>query len=118
MREKSVQQLISLHKLGVKLIIEEFGSGISSLADLHKVPISAVKIDERFTHSQEEQDQLILHSLIQLAQILKADLISSGIQEHSDLEFLKTAGCDQGQGTALYPAKNSQETGLLLAGTV
>ena len=111
MQEKTFKKLNSLHAKSVKLVIENFGKGISSVSDLHKIPIHAFKIDESFV---QNDDSLMLRSLIQLGKALNAQLIASGVNDKKALENLKTLKCHQAEGMSLYPAISSHETSLLL----
>jgi len=90
-------------------------SGISSVSDLHKLPIHAFKIDESFV--QDINEDLMLRSLIQLAKVIDARLIASGVNVESTLSHLKELGCDEAEGIALYPALSPIEMTLLLART-
>jgi len=115
MQENLLQQLRCIHEFGIKLIIESFGLGVSSLADLYKIPIAAFKIDESFTKDQSKDTRVTLHALMQLAHNLKADVIASGVQEVSSLKNLKDMHCQQGQGPLLYPRKSAHDTTSLLS---
>jgi len=113
MQEKVFKKLDTFHSKGIKLIIENFGKGISSVSDLHKIPIHAFKIDESFI--QNKENDLMLRSLIQLGKALNAQLIAAGVNDEKSLENLKSLECHQAEGMCLYPAISSQEMTLLLA---
>ncbi len=118
MQKNLEKQLRAIHDLGIKLVIEDFGSGISSISDLHKLPIHAFMIDEQFTaHDTKDTDDVTLRALIQLSRILKADVIAAGIDDKKTLDGIIGLEFDQGQGTQLYPAKNAVHMTLLLSRT-
>jgi EAL domain-containing protein (putative c-di-GMP-specific phosphodiesterase class I) len=113
MQDKMFYVLEAVHRTGIKLIIENFGKGVSSLFDLNKIPIYAFKIDESFIHDKE--NVLMLRSLIQLGKVLEAKLIASGVNTQESLLYLKDLDCDQAGVKSLFQAKSPQETTLLLA---
>ena len=115
MQEKIYKKLETLHNKGVQFIVENFGKGISSVSDLHKLPMYAFKIDESFIH--DVSDDLMLRSLIQLGKVMDTRLIASGVNQVTVLESLKELACDQAQGTKIYPSLSPQEMTLLLSRT-
>ncbi|PHR54256.1 MAG: hypothetical protein COA44_13630 [Arcobacter sp.] len=115
MQEKVFKRLESLQNKGVQFIVENFGKGISSVSDLHKLPIYAFKIDESFV--QDSSQDLMLRSLIQLGKVMGVKLIASGLNEEGSIQSLKELECDQAQGIKLYPALSPEGTTLLLART-
>ncbi|MDF1880228.1 diguanylate cyclase [Sulfurimonas sp. MAG313] len=112
MQEKTFKKLESLHKKGLGFIIESFGKGISSVSDLHKLPIYAYKIDESFI--QNKTEELMLRSLIQLGKVLNAQLIASGVTNETTLTSVSNLNCDQAEGSYLHPASKAQDLALLL----
>jgi len=116
MQENIFQKLEGLHHKGIKLIIENFGKGVSALSDLNKLPIHAFKIDESFV--QNEDNNLMLRSLIQLGKSLNTILLASGVNDAQTLAVLKELECDQAEGKSLYPALSPQEMTLWLSGTM
>lgn len=115
MQEKVYKRLESLHNKGLQFIVENFGKGISSVSDLHKLPIYAFKIDESFV--QDMNEDLMLRSLIQLGKVMDVKLIASGVNQESTIRSLKRLECDQAEGMKLYPALSPIEMTLLLART-
>jgi len=117
MQEKLTHPLKALQELGAKLIIEDFGSGVSSITDLLKLPICAFKLDKDFIKSKDEQGKKHLQILIQLAHTLTTDIIAEEIDDSDTLVVIKTLGCQLAQGNALYSANSSIDTTLLLSRT-
>jgi EAL domain-containing protein (putative c-di-GMP-specific phosphodiesterase class I) len=86
--------------LGISLAIDDFGTGYSSLAYLRKLPLHALKIDRAFVQelAGNDQDQVIVRSIIALAHNLNLDVIAEGVEDASTLALLRTMGCDSVQG--------------------
>jgi len=85
--------LQKLSNLGVKLVIDDFGSGYSSLIRLRMLPISTVKIDRFFIHNivQDPQNAMIVGAIVALAHSLDMKVVAEGIETEEQLEFLKNA---------------------------
>ena len=98
--EESVEKLNLLHKLGVKLAIDDFGTGQSSLTYLKRFPLDQLKIDQSFVKDihQDEEDDVIVVTIIALAKALKLDLIAEGVETKEQLAFLLENGCENIQG--------------------
>ena len=92
--------LRALKKIGVKLALDDFGSGYSSLAYLTKIPVSMLKIDRSLVSEVHKNSQrsAILSSVINLAHALKLTVVAEGVETAGELEELRSLGCDLGQG--------------------
>jgi EAL domain-containing protein (putative c-di-GMP-specific phosphodiesterase class I) len=92
--------LHSLKSLGVKLAVDDFGTGFSNLSYLCSLPITTVKIDRSFVQALESQThaQTLVRAMIGLSKQLGCSVIAEGIETASQLAFLREAGCDMGQG--------------------
>lgn len=115
MQDNLLDRLHAIQELGIEFIIEDFGSGISSIADLHKLKVYAFKVDEELTKDEKQGNNPTLQVLVQLAHTLKASVIASGIEDLDVLENLKKLNFQQVQGLAIHPAKDSVNTGFLLS---
>ena len=98
--QESVAKLQILHNLGVKLAIDDFGTGQSSLTYLKRFPLDELKIDQSFVQDihQDEEDDVIVTTIIALAKALKLDVIAEGVETKEQLEFLLENGCENIQG--------------------
>jgi EAL domain-containing protein (putative c-di-GMP-specific phosphodiesterase class I) len=98
--DETIGRVQELADMGFMMAIDDFGTGYSSLSYLKKLPIDKLKIDQSFVRelftSDEAQD--IVRCIIALAKSLKLTTIAEGIETVEQLEFLKKAGCDEGQG--------------------
>ncbi len=100
------QQIIeitkALQKLGFVILMDDFGSGYSSLNMLKDLPVDVLKIDLKFlTDSQGVENgraDNILSSVVKMAKRLNLTVIAEGVETQKQVNFLRTIGCDYGQG--------------------
>ncbi|MDP4083612.1 MAG: EAL domain-containing protein [Bacillota bacterium] len=92
--------LKNLKALGIKISIDDFGTGFSSLSYLKQFPIDILKIDKSFIVNLEwdEANASIAAAVISLAHNLKLKVVAEGIETLNQVEFLKERKCDFGQG--------------------
>ena len=97
---RATQILKRVHEMGVRISIDDFGTGFSSLSHLQRLPIHALKIDVSFvTHMLiNEQDAVIVESTINLAHNLGLSVVAEGIEDAATHLRLRALGCDEGQG--------------------
>jgi len=98
--EDNLQALDRLHALGVRLTIDDFGTGYSSLAYLKRFPVDVIKIDQSFVRdiSHDLDDAAIVKSIIALAHSLRLEVVAEGVENESQLIFLRDNSCDMMQG--------------------
>jgi diguanylate cyclase (GGDEF)-like protein len=98
--ENNLQALHRLHTLGVRLTIDDFGTGYSSLAYLKRFPVDVVKIDQSFVRDvpHDLDDVAIVKSIIALAHSLRLEVVAEGVENESQLAFLRGNSCDLMQG--------------------
>lgn len=86
--------------LGVRLSIDDFGAGYTSLGQLTSLPVRELKIDRSFVMSmnQEVSDALIVHSVVDLGHNLGLTIVAEGVETADVLEVLSEFGCDIAQG--------------------
>ena len=92
--------LKDLKEVGVKLALDDFGAGHSTLAMLRDFPIDLVKIDRAFTFEANNSKQMaaLVHAVAVLAHNLGLKTVAEGIESADDFVMLQTVGCDYGQG--------------------
>jgi diguanylate cyclase (GGDEF)-like protein len=90
-----------LKSTGVGLVIDDFGTGLSTLGQLKDVPFDALKIDKSFLSPSEtgaKEGSVILGSMVALAKELGRDVVIEGIETEEDVARAKAAGCEFAQG--------------------
>ncbi|WP_298670142.1 EAL domain-containing protein [uncultured Sphingomonas sp.] len=86
--------------IGIKIAIDDYGAGLSSLAYLKQLPASELKIDKLFVTqlTSSNRDPLIVRSTIDLAHALEMEVVAEGVESHAALALLTVMGCDMVQG--------------------
>lgn len=93
-----ILQAIKSH--GAKISVDDFGTGYSSLSYLKKLPLDYLKIDRSFVMDieQDDDDKVIVEAIASLGKKLGLTLVAEGIENEFQDRFLKSIGCDIGQG--------------------
>jgi EAL domain-containing protein (putative c-di-GMP-specific phosphodiesterase class I) len=96
----SLDILTRLRLKGFKLSIDDFGTGFSSLSQLHKIPFTELKIDQSFVMKMVEDPQsaAIVETCIMLGHKLKMSVVAEGVEDHRIWTQLKALNCDIAQG--------------------
>lgn len=99
-QENILANLIFLADNGINIAIDDFGTGYSSLSYLRKFPLDRLKIDRIFISNlnENEEDRLIVSSIISLAHVLGLEVVAEGVEEASQIAFLNETGCEYLQG--------------------
>ncbi len=97
---RSIASLERLRGLGVKLSVDDFGTGYASLTYLRRLPVSELKIDRAFIAGMltDPHDQIIVRSTIDLGRHLGLTVVAEGVENDLIAHKLKDLGCDIGQG--------------------
>ena len=97
--ESAVEALVALRNLGVKICIDDFGTGFSSLSYVDRLPIDILKIDRSFVSALGvDKDDSIVRVIVALADSLGFDVIAEGVETSEQLEVLQCLGIGFGQG--------------------
>lgn len=114
--ESAVVTLIKLKAMGVRIAIDDFGTGYSSFTYLRRFPVDALKLDHTFVHeiTAIPGDSTIVSAMINLGRSLKQRVIAEGIETRSQLNFLQSHKCDEGQGYLFSRPVVAQEAGRLI----
>jgi EAL domain-containing protein (putative c-di-GMP-specific phosphodiesterase class I) len=98
--DRALATVTRLSALGVGLSVDDFGTGYSSLANLKRLPIDELKIDQSFVSPmlKDESDLIIVRSTINLGHDLGLNVIAEGVEDAPTLERLALIGCDLAQG--------------------
>ncbi len=118
--EQVADRLSQIRKLGIRLHMDDFGTGHSSLSCLHRFPIDVLKIDRSFVSTMEVGDdyESIIHAIITLAHNLNTKVIAEGIETTRQLQQLRNLRCDFGQGYLYSKPAPIEELEHLLARNV
>jgi diguanylate cyclase (GGDEF)-like protein/PAS domain S-box-containing protein len=97
---RAVEILSKIHGLGIRISIDDFGVGYSSLSYLRKLPVDRLKVDKSFVINitQSEDDATIVRSTIELAHGLGLGVVAEGVESGDAYECLVEWGCDTAQG--------------------
>jgi diguanylate cyclase (GGDEF)-like protein len=114
------QALASLHELkmlGVTFAIDDFGTGFSSMSQLKRLPVDALKVDQSFVAGLTEDagDRAIVDATARLAQSFGLDLIAEGVESVDTAEALVALGCYRAQGYLLSRPKPPEELQPILS---
>lgn len=91
---------LELKEEGFTLLMDDFGSGYSSLNILLETPFDVIKLDKKFIENMMVSDKgrLILEQVVSMANKLELGLLAEGVETKEQVELLKSIGCDQVQG--------------------
>lgn len=98
--ESLVKTIKELKNIGVRLALDDFGVGNSSLSNLKKLPVDVIKIDASFIENIGHQvgDEVMIKAIIAIAKTLHLHVLAEGIETSGQLQFLQEERCDWGQG--------------------
>ncbi len=104
--DQPTEVLDRLAGLGVRLLLDDFGTGASSLARLKRFPVDTLKIDRGFvrgTGAGSIEDDAIVAAVVAMAKALSLRVIAEGVETDAQLEFLRGVGCERIQGFLFSP---------------
>lgn len=95
-----LDEMQQLQQKGFRILMDDFGSGYSSLNMLKDVPVDILKIDMKFIDTLDTSERAckILYNIIQMAQGLEMEIVAEGVENENQFELLKRMGCDSIQG--------------------
>jgi diguanylate cyclase (GGDEF)-like protein len=110
-------RIAALKALGVRIALDDFGAGFSSLSHVRNFTIDAVKIDRTFTQALNEEGSApaLVQAIVRLGTALAVDVIAEGIERPAQRQALLRLGCSLGQGYLLAHPIPLVDVGLLLA---
>jgi diguanylate cyclase (GGDEF)-like protein len=109
--ERAAEALDGLRALGVRISIDDFGTGNTSIASLARLRVSEIKIDRSFIDSiyEDRRAQAIVRSTIDLARHLDLHVVAEGIETQATLERVRELGCDTAQGYLIARPLSAEE---------
>jgi EAL domain-containing protein (putative c-di-GMP-specific phosphodiesterase class I) len=111
------QSIDQLRRLGIRISIDDFGVGYSSMSQLLELPIDELKIDKTFVFALENdvRARAVISSTIELGRALNVTVVAEGIETLSNHQLLRTLGADIAQGYFIARPKSSEEIDEYLA---
>lgn len=106
-----LEQLAGLRRDGARIVIDDFGAGTSSLAQLRTVPVDQIKLDSCLIAGIEHDAvaREILQAVIALVHALGATAVAEGVETQAQLDVLRVMGCDAVQGYVFAPPMSEVE---------
>ena len=98
--ENVIESIDTLKRMGLKLSIDDFGTGFSSLSYLKRFRVDTLKIDQSFVRNMlnDQDDATIARAIIGLAHSLRMTVVAEGVESAQQCEFLRKSACDAFQG--------------------
>ena len=114
--EAAIAVMNRLRALDIKLSIDDFGTGYSSLSYLHRLPVNYLKIDRSFVSQMQikSENREIVRTITLLAKNLHLEVIAEGIETREQADYLKSLGCEFGQGFLYSKPVERQQAGALI----
>ena len=114
--ERTLRILAQLKALGVKIAIDDFGSGYSSLASLQRSPLDTIKIDRSFARdiATRGKESSMARAIIEMGRILGLTVVAQGVETREQAEFLREHACDEYQGFYFGKPQSAHEFAELL----
>ncbi|MBL8360091.1 MAG: EAL domain-containing protein [Rubrivivax sp.] len=102
--------LQGLSDLGVRLAVDDFGTGASPLVHLARLPVDSLKIDRSFVARLKHgpEDEAVVQAIVQVARTLRKAIVAEGIENEAQSELLQRLGCTVGQGFHLGKPLSAQ----------
>jgi diguanylate cyclase (GGDEF)-like protein len=111
--------LAEMRRLGIRIWLDDFGTGFSGLSHLRRVPVDGVKIDRSFVQDllSDREDLALTSAIVAMAGSLGIEAIAEGVESEPQLEILRNLRCDLGQGFFLgQPMPQGELVALLSRG--
>jgi diguanylate cyclase (GGDEF)-like protein/PAS domain S-box-containing protein len=114
--KRTIGMLNELRELGVHLAIDDFGTGYSSLSALQQLPIETLKVDQSFVRdaATDPGDATLVRTIIEMGRSLGMQVVAEGVETVEQLEFLRRAGCHNGQGRLFGEPCTASELAAML----
>lgn len=95
-----INKMMVLRQMGVRISLDDFGIGHSSLVYLKKLPVTQIKIDQSFVHDvlTDTNDAAIIQMVLAVGKTIHCDIVAEGVEQEEQYALLKSYGCDFFQG--------------------
>ena len=103
--EEAGRALAELKDRGIRIALDDFGMGYSSMTYLKRFPVDTVKVDRSFVGGlgTNPEDSAIISAILSMAQALGLTTVAEGVETLEQLELLRELGCDELQGYLVSP---------------
>jgi EAL domain-containing protein (putative c-di-GMP-specific phosphodiesterase class I) len=97
------KRMTELADMGIRFAVDDFGTGYSSLQHLHRLPISALKIDRSLVHQlcESSRSYSLVKSIIAMGHSFQIEVIAEGVEHEDQMQVLRELDCDCIQGFLL-----------------
>jgi diguanylate cyclase (GGDEF)-like protein len=114
--ESAIRTLANLNKAGIKVAVDDFGTGFSSLGYLKRLSIDTLKIDRSFVNdlTVDPDDAALVMAIITLAHNLRLEVVAEGVETAEQLKLLHLLRCDEVQGYLFSKPLPAEEFANLL----
>ena len=114
--QNTLAMLYQLRQLGVRIAMDDFGTGYCSLSYLRSFPFDKIKIDRAFISGIEhaEESRAIVETIVSLSRSLGMSTVAEGIESTEQLEMVRACGCQEAQGYLFSPPIPSSEVHPML----
>ena len=111
-----INELHALKRLGVRLSVDDFGTGDSSIAYLRELPVDVIKIDQSYVHGlgHNAGDAAIASAMVALGRGLGLNVVAEGVETVEQFDALKALGCEEFQGFIVSKALSGAEISRFL----
>ena len=104
--EQVQQTMAGMTEQGLRFSLDDFGTGFSSFAHLHSLPINLLKLDRSFVRGivDSPADRKLVAAMVEMGHSLDLEVVAEGVELRAQMEVLRELGCDQIQGFFISPA--------------
>ena len=108
--------MMALRERGLRMSVDDFGTGFSSFSYLQRLPFDALKIDRSFIaeFEKDREKSQIIQAMIKVAHELGLEVVAEGSEQPSSIECLRSLACEYAQGNLLAPAMSNADLEELL----
>jgi diguanylate cyclase (GGDEF)-like protein/PAS domain S-box-containing protein len=109
--EEARAVLSGLRSAGVRAVVDDFGTGLSSMSQLRRFAIDGIKIGRSFVRgiTANADDRIVVKAMIDMARSLRINTIAQGVETQAELELLRGMGCEEYSGHLLAEAGAASE---------
>ena len=112
--DNTVERMRQLRDMKVRISIDDFGAGYSSLAYISKLPIDQLKIDQSFINTNGKEQSAIVDAIFSIAKSLHLEVVAEGVETQIQFEYLRKQQCDAYQGYLFAYPMGVSDFGRLL----